>query len=57
MFANYLYVISKLMTNNKHAEKFFSSIFLKNIFFMEVVQKYASYVFEQELVECSLAVL
>lgn len=45
------------MTNNKHAEKFFSSIFLKNIFFMEVVQKYASYVFEQELVECSLAVL
>jgi hypothetical protein len=38
------------MMNNKHAEKLFSSIFLKNIIFMEVLQKYASYVFEQELV-------
>lgn len=57
LFANFLIVVSKLMSNNKHVEKLFASIFLKNIYFMETVQQFAKFSFSVSFVPAALAVL
>lgn len=49
LFCNYLAVISNLMSNHKHVERLVSTIFIKNAIFMETVERYVKFLFENDL--------
>ena len=49
LFCNYLLVISNLMSNHKHVERLVSTIFIKNPIFMETLERYVKYLFENDL--------
>ena len=49
LFCNFLLVVSSLMSNHKHVERLISTIFIKNPLFMETLEKYVKYIFENDL--------
>ena len=49
LFCNFLVVISNLMSNHKHVERLVSTIFIKNSIFMETLERYVKYIFENDM--------
>lgn len=39
------------MSNHKHVERLISTIFIKNAIFMETLERYVRYLFEQDLIK------